>query len=421
MRLGKLKAGALQLTIFIGVVIALLLASFILLVHTHKRFNIESNITINVVKNTYRGIKYTLNNEVPLNEEVFVSDDDFEEIFVERDFWGVFEKITSTSTIKNKTITQIALIGTKQDENNRTALYLKDNNKPLVVVGNSKIQGVAFLPKQGVRAGNISGTSYYGTQLIYGSTWLSHDLPKISREIIENIESLIRLSSEFPTESYIDQNMMLEFKHSFHESKKVLYDLEEINLSNIALTGHIIVKSKKRIIVNASSQLKDVLLIAPEISIEDNVKGRFQAIASKKITVGNNCQLEYPTALVLRDKTMSGKSSDNNEDTLIHIGSQSVVSGIILYNGDEKQNNFKPQVFIDENTIVKGEIYCNQNLDIRGDIEGTVYANNFIAAQSGSIYQNHIYNASIEVDKLPFKYVGLLFVNSNKEVMQWLY
>ena len=37
----KVKAGALQLTMFIVVVIALLLTAFIILIHTHKRFRLQ--------------------------------------------------------------------------------------------------------------------------------------------------------------------------------------------------------------------------------------------------------------------------------------------------------------------------------------------------------------------------------------------
>ena len=51
----KLKAGALQLTLFIAIIIAVLLTSFILLVHTHKKFNIQSDLIIETLKNADKG------------------------------------------------------------------------------------------------------------------------------------------------------------------------------------------------------------------------------------------------------------------------------------------------------------------------------------------------------------------------------
>ena len=42
----KVKAGALQLTIFIVVVIAVLLFSFLIFVQTHKRFNVHSHFLV---------------------------------------------------------------------------------------------------------------------------------------------------------------------------------------------------------------------------------------------------------------------------------------------------------------------------------------------------------------------------------------
>jgi hypothetical protein len=71
--------------------------------------------------------------------------------------------------------------------------------------------------------------------------------------------------------------------------------------------------------------------------------------------------------------------------------------------------------------IIKGEVYCNTNIELKGTVFGTVYTSNFIAKQSGSVYQNHLYNATIVVDSLSQKYVGLPFSNSKKGVLKWLY
>jgi len=424
MKFKKIRAGALQLTMFIIVVIALLLASFIVLIHTHKQFNVQTDFVLETVDNAQRGIAYALQNALTLNEETSISlnNEDYKILSIKRDFWGVFEKVIATAAIKTKSFTKTALIGTSQPELNRTALYVKDNNKPLVLVGNTKIQGTTYLPKRGVRPGNISGVSYYGSKLIFGNTKTSSRFPELSSGSLQQIKTLCNKDIDIPRSQFLETNRETVYGNSFLEPLKVVYSDGIINLIGIDLTGHIRIQSKTKIIVDSSSQLKDVLLIAPEIDIKNGVKGRFQAIASKSIRVGKNCKLDYPSALVVneKEKTIANKTVQTEIHEII-IDKNSNIKGVILFLGQSKTNNYNPQIVIEENVTIKGEVYCSQNLELKGTVYGSVFTNNFIAAQSGSKYQNHIYSGTINVDKLPLEYVGLAFKNSRKSVLKWLY
>lgn len=424
----KLKAGALQLTLFIVVVIALLLAAFILLVHTHKKFQVQTDFVIETVRNTDKGFDYAFQNRVPLNDtlQIQLTEEPNRIVKIHRGYWGVFEKITSVSQIKNKQFTKTALIGAKQIENIRTALYVQNNNKPLVVVGKTKIEGVAYIPKQGVKSGTISGQSYYGSQLIYGQTKTSSTLPKLASEIISQIKSLENQISEIPQSKFIKFEHSKSYKNSFNNPMQVVFSNNDINLNSIHLTGHILIQSKTKIVVEATSVLKDVVLIAPEIEINSNVKGYFQAIASKSIRAGSNVQLEYPSALVLNEKQhISQQEVTANNSALktpaISVEENAVIKGLLMFIGEEKPNNYKVQVELKENAALYGELYCNQNTELKGTVYGTVFSNNFIANQSGSVYQNHIYNGSIIINKLPEEYVGLSFNDSKKGILKWLY
>ncbi|MFV0571688.1 MAG: hypothetical protein ACK5M1_04545 [Xanthomarina gelatinilytica] len=423
----KLKAGALQLTLFIAVVIALLLSAFILLVHTHKKFQVQTDFVIETARNTDKGFDYAFQNRVPLNDtlQIQLTEEPNRAVKIHRDYWGVFEKILSISQTKNKRFTKTALVGAKQSGDNRTALYVQDNNKPLVLVGNTKIEGIAYIPKQGVKSGTISGQSYYGSQLIYGQTKTSSTLPKVASEIISQIKSIENQISKTSQSQFMEFKDGKSYKNSFKKPVKVIFSNSNINLNSIQLTGHILVQSKTRIVVEATSVLKDVVLIAPEIEIKNNVKGYFQAIASKSIRVGSNVHLEYPSALVLNEKQLGyqqGAINNNHlETSFIYIEENAVIKGLVLFLGEEKTNNYKAQIELNENATLYGELYCNQNTELKGTVYGTVFTNNFIANQSGSVYQNHIYNGNIIINKLPEEYVGLSFNGSKKEILKWLY
>ncbi len=420
----KLKAGALQLTLFIAVVIALILAGFILLVHTHKRFNIQTDFIIQTSQNTNRGINQVLINSSALNDTVSIDlEEDFKSLKVYREYWGIFEKVTSVAKIKSNTLKRVALIGAIQPENNRTALYVQDNNKPLVVVGSTKIEGAAYLSNLGVKPGTISGQSYYGSQLIYGGIKKAYDLPKISNEIITQLAIITKTFVQLEASQFLTLEDGKMFTNSFLKPKQLAFSNSKIRLSNIIVIGNVVIKSKTKIVVAASARLKDVILIAPEIIIEDSVKGNFQAIATIKINVGKNVLLDYPSALVLNEKEIqqNGNLSASLKESKILIDNGSTVKGLVVFLSEEKSNNYNPQIEIKQKATVIGEVYCTENIELKGSVYGSVFTNNFIAKQSGSIYQNHIYNGTILVNQLPKEYVGLSFSNSKKGVLKWLY
>ncbi|AUC77558.1 hypothetical protein [Olleya sp. Bg11-27] len=424
MGLLKLKAGALQLTLFIAVVIALLLAGFILLVHTHKRFSLQSDFIIQTAQNTTRGIRQALINQMPLNDTISIDlEEDYKTLKVQREFWGVFEKVTSIATIKKHTLKRVALIGGAQSKNNRTALYVQDNNKPLVLVGNTKIEGVVYLPERGVKSGNISGEYYYGSQLIYGVIRKASILPSLHKQTISQLSFIEKQMNKIKTSNFITLENGKTFSNSFLNKKQMAFSNSAIKLSNINLVGNIIIQSKIKITVASSSSLKDVILIAPEIEIEDDVKGAFQVIASKNISVGKKVYLEYPSALVLNEEEIqqSHNAAESVKQNKVFIDERSTIKGVVLYISESKANNYNSQIEIKEKTTIIGEVYCSKNLELNGAVYGSVFTNNFIANQFGSIYQNHIYNGKIIVDSLPQEYVGLSFNNSKKGVLKWLY
>ncbi len=422
----KLKGGALQLTLFIIVVIALLLSGFVLLVHIHKQFRIKSDFIVETTKNADRGITYALHNHLRLNDTTTVDLKglDYKSLKLYCDSWGIFKKVTSVSKIKNNRFIKIALIGANQPDKSRTALYIQDNNRPLVVVGNTKIEGVAYLPKQGIRSGNIAGHSYYGSQYIYGQTKIAaFRLPKLDAETTAKINTIESSTLKISNRQFLNIEQGKSYFNSFLNPVQVVFSNKAIHLDAMELTGHIIVQSKTKIVVGSFSKLKDVILIAPEIEIQSSVKGNFQAIASKKISVGKSVELNYPSALVVHNKRKSQQVStpENAIESNIVIDANAVIKGIIIYLDKEAKKTYKTQIEIKEQATVIGELYCNKNMELKGTVYGTVYTNSFVANQNGSIYQNHIYNGTISINQLPEEYVGLVFNNSKKGVMQWLY
>ena len=197
-----------------------------------------------------------------------------------------------------------------------------------------------------------------------------------------------------------------------------------LDLKGIKLIGNIIVHSGAKIRIYPSANLTDVILIAPEIEILNNVEGTFQAFATDKIVMGKNCRLKYPSALVVYEKNKRSDSvnmANNEQIEQIEIHSDSEVRGIVCFLSNNEQNNYKAQVFIDKNASVLGEVYCDKNVELKGDVIGSIFTNGFIANEYGSVYQNHIYNGRILSSNFPLEYCGMRIENSTNSIVKWVY
>ncbi|MEO0525915.1 MAG: hypothetical protein AAFZ89_01745 [Bacteroidota bacterium] len=415
----NIKAGALQFVLFIGAIIAVLLLTFVLITYTHTLFHKKTDLTVSVIKQTDQGLVRSLEKGAtttvlsPLKEEGTAIS-----VTVSKAYWGVFEKRMSVGTYKKTSFTKMALIGKKREEQ-ISALYLSDQKRPLVLAGNAKITGDALLPQKGLRMGNIAGNSYGHATLLFGRQGQSGaNLPKLDEEVLQQIKTYTQ--GNLGTEGALVTLKPGEaIKNSFLQPAQYIHG-DHIVLEGMELTGNIMILASQKITVPPSARLRDVLLIAPEIEIKDGTQGYFQALANERITLGSNCKLAYPSALVVHKTFRAGTDPDPRPHILI--GPRSEIRGAIVYLEENGEQGHSPQIKIEENTVVMGEVYCTQNLEHKGTAFGTITTRAFIALENGSIYQNHLYNGTINSTILPTAYGGLLVNDGpSKKVMKWLY
>lgn len=418
----KVFSGALQFTIFIGVIIALILAGLVMLQNTHNFFIQQSKASIENIQLANSGITFLKQQEELVSDTTTIEElsDTNQKVEVQTSQWGIYEKAIVKTTHREKIFYKSALLGTQIENSQRPTLYLQDNFKPLVVVGNAILKGIIFLPSQGVKPGYIAGESYYGKELVQGTTRNSNTkIPELKKNYREILEGLLQFQ-EFNSDRFLGGNEILKYKNSFLKPTKVWYSKNEIVLENTNLFGNIIIKSEQKIVIKKSAILKDVIIVAPIIEIEDDVSGYFQALANKQIKVGKNCKLSYPSALVFIQEKNEVVDAQKLEAS-IYIDEKAEIRGSIVYFRSMIENDFKTQIMLNEETIVKGEVYCEGNLELNGKVIGTVYTQQFIVNKAGTIFINHIYNGQIVNDNFPETFCGLVFKDNKKGVAKWMY
>ncbi|WP_146052753.1 hypothetical protein [Aquimarina sp. I32.4] len=411
-----------QFAILISVLIAVLLSAFLLLTHVHSFFRIKSQEAIVAFDQANRQLFESLEQD-KISKDTVVSIVDIKTSKQFINYHGVWQKRYTEVDIHNQKAVKIAYTGTERSDNTPN-LYIEDRNSPIVVVGATRLEGKSYIPKQGIKAGNISGKYYQGNALYYGRVLESKtSLPEMNPEWIRYLENIIQ-------GDLIGQGEMIalekELKNTFYNPLQVIYDRGPVFLDDEKITGNIVIQSGTKIIVGSGAKLTDVVLIAPEIIIKTGVRGSFQSIATKNIKIGRKCYLSYPSSAILIDKKIIKEDGQNNQllyakpDFVIDKGA--VVEGVIVYLNKNKSTNnrIKTHVEIASNATVIGEVYCQGNVDFQGTVLGSLYAQQCIARQSGSVYLNHIYNGKILLNPV-IDYAGLPFVNSKYSIAKWLY
>ena len=372
----KLRSGALQFTVFIGLLIVILLGALVLYAYTFFYMKEQAKGTVAMIQLSNFGIDYAIAGsivssdtlQVPLQEEANKS------IQVQLAPWGVFEKAHSKAHFRNKHFVKTAIIGGKFSAETTPVLYLQETQNGLSLVGITAIKGTAFLPSQGVKTGYIAGNSFYGVKLIDGATEKSEtSLPPLSKNVLASLDALFKTNPSEQQEIGV-VNSVKPSVHSFEAETKYWTSKNPIVLENLSITGNIIIKSTQQIQVKSSAHLKDVILIAPTVIIEEGSKGVFQVLASKQITVHKNCELSYPSSLVLYQEALdtSERNTPNSNINQIFIDSGTLIRGVVLYYNKNEVNNFDTTIKIESGATVKGQVYCNGNIDLQGTISGTV-------------------------------------------------
>ena len=88
----KIRAGALQFVLFIGVVITLLLLTFVTLAHSHSLFGKKSELFVKTIKMADLGLAYALEHDMPLGDTIVI-DLPFEDqvkLKAIKTYWGIF-------------------------------------------------------------------------------------------------------------------------------------------------------------------------------------------------------------------------------------------------------------------------------------------------------------------------------------------
>lgn len=422
-RIKKIKGAALQLALLVATVVALLLSSFLLLTHTHSLFRTQSQQLFDVIESANMGVTYLFSSEENTADSIVLSNE-LSQTIIKKEYWGAFQKTQSISSSGSKSFTKMALTAGDDIESN-LAVYVVNANLPLVLVGEAKVDGNAFLPDRGVKAGVISGDYFQGKTLIGGQISLSNPtLPELDLEWLRYLEVL---QQYIPSSEDAYLNFQQENKHSFFEPTRFYYTPERFFTSE-KYTGHIILMSASEIIVGPHAQLNDILVVAPKITIQSGFKGNATFLASTQIVVESNVHLYYPSSIIVAATNSEEEEKENytNKDIPVLIHKNTTIEGSVFYLNEatvdtNSKNRYRVHIKTEPNTNIHGTVYCRGNMEHLGLVSGSIYTQKFVANADGSKYINHLYDGQISTNNRNPNLTSILFKNAPRTTVKWLY
>jgi len=416
-----MKAGALFTAVIVSLLIALICSSFILFAYISGIQLESSRNRQRAERNAASGMQLLLvNDERDLhhrNENIDLFNEGKDSVELSILPWGAYDLFKSSARCGKFHFEKIALSGYAFYSTIETALYLQDLNTPLSIIGNTFIKGICYLPKAGVRVAYIENTGYGNDQLIYGETKQSdYLLPKINEELIDQMrefsEGNITISLDI-TNTELSRNI----HQSFNAKTKVIYSDGIINLTSGSYSGNIHFRSSKGIHISNHVILKDIIVSAPFVIINDEFTGSLQAFAVDSMKIGEQVKLEYPSVLGII------QTEPKLYNTFIEIGKKSVVEGVVFgytFNSPV-HNRFKISLL--KESVISGELYSNSMIDIQGSVFGSVSCAKFTLKTPSSVYENHLMDATIDYSRLNNDFVSVSLINQTgrKKIVKWLY
>lgn len=413
-----LKANALFTVIVVSLLAGILCTSLITISY-YQRLQVQKNELIKRLhSNAYSGLNILLANQIAESETVMdLFEEERDSVRLRKMNWGIFEAVSANAFSRGSQVSKSLLCGYQPDGLSFSAIYLADQNQPLSLSGKTLIKGPCFLPEAGVKRAYIEGSAFSGKNLIEGEIRKSDfKLPELKKEYTQPIISALETGVE---QLYDAEAVSLEkdtLLRSFEE-KTILIRLSDKNgLKNKVLEGNIIVTSSIPLELDSTSKLKDILIFSPSVTFKDFFAGSLQVFCSDSILAGQNCRFDYPSVLGIIKKDFK------TMQPFIRISKNTLFKGV-LFSYANVQDLQHTLISLDKETVTEGQVYADGFLEIKGAVYGNVFCRKFTLKTPSSVYENHLFDATIAVsERSPF-YVGssILPSQSQKKIVKWLH
>lgn len=313
---------------------------------------------------------------------------DIDSVSVRSEEWGLFGIAHARGVHGPARAGRSFLFGAEAAGPFSETLFLSDNNRPLSVSGNTRIEGKVRIPQAGIRRAIVGRENYKGEKTLYGEMEKSTGQScRVSYAASQDAAHILQGISKGMLPPGRDASGLKEMRGAWTEPTVAFASGSAVDLYEVDLRGHILLAAPE-IRVHPSAKLDHVLLFASRITFLDGFEGRVQAFATDSLVTGTDCHLHYPSVLLLAHPEGKG---------LLHLRPGTILEGMAI---NDPAFIGQPAVKaggtrIDSAATVYGNVYAIFNLDLQGEVIGHTFTHNFRLQTPGSVYENHLLHARL--------------------------
>lgn len=359
-------------------------------------------------------------NQDATKEEIFIKIDSIK-VRLRNKIKGIYTEVQTTA-FNNKDSSKVYyLLGNQIENQFQNAVIISKDNLRASITGNTKIIGDMLLTSDKVKIGRISGIKSANKNYLNGKIITQEEIQaKLFNELL--------ITNQFNNDYFINNSQYIDGDFQLNNltsselieniSTKISGDLvvsgEVIekklgNASNLFVSGEVVFNegtyssSDMRIVSDSSITIEEnciientILVAESKIIIMDNTHFKNVQLFSKKGIEISGANFRYPSIIAV----YSNLDLESNLENKIKIESSIVNGSILCINSTTGLSNNKNLIEIDEDSMIQGLIYSENNSKIAGEVNGIIYTHSFWYYKEPTEYINWLVDVKVDREKL---------------------
>lgn len=368
----RLKSSSISYALFAVVLIGILMLSLVMIVSYNNILFTKYWSQVDLIDKAKSIVDYSVENynKFEGKQSTFEELEEFNDALVKKGKWGMLDMLQYKVFENKDTIRETLFLSPKVED--KTALTLINNQKHFSLAGNSIIEGDVKVPFKIIKQLNLSNTFI---NKFTHKGWLKesvNELPSIKKNRINT--------------NFINVDLDYVNSNDFFNSTKLIELTVSKKLEGVKIKGNYVVDCKSKLEINKTVVLEDVIIKGEEVDIFEGFSGSLQIFATKKVVIGKNVRLKYPSVIYVH----------GDDELEIQVGEGSEISGGVILNS---KDNHSSKIKVSKGAVINGDLYCKGVLEFEGVMNGAVYSNEFYLNTGESEYKNAAMN--LKLNKLP--------------------
>ncbi len=286
--------------------------------------------------------------------------------------WGLYVRVRLSNTSPDALT---MLVGRRTECPAEAAFWVCDRNRALSLAADAGIEGLAYIPMNGLNYTEIASRYYSGLPLPESDLRLSgSDMPPLDSAAFRKASELCRL---------------------WHKDNM-----------DIAPPGCL---TGERITLSRSSGLSDAIVSARSVMVERGFEGTAQIFASDTVIVEDGAVLRFPSGIFVNaaGDSHSSASDDCRSNAcrpFVRLGSGSEVSGYIAVFSENADSGLRFPSYVQESgSTLRGLLCIDGSCELAGNVYGAAYVRDCYHRSGGNTFPGTLCDARfVRSDSLAF-------------------